>query len=76
MSTEDVRNQISQKLKEATMKKGLSGVVALAEHSEIPYQRAVRVWKSEENPKINDVIEVLASVGLQLKVVKLSGDSK
>ena len=37
-------------------------------HCGLSYERTVRVWKGDNNAKIADVITVLSSVGLKLRI--------
>ena len=60
--------QLSQAVQKAAIDSGISGVMAMAEHCGLSYEKTVRVWKGDTNAKIADVITVLGSVGLRLKI--------
>lgn len=59
---------ISNAVQKAAIDNGINGVVAMAEHCGLSYERTVRVWKGDNSAKIADVMEVLSSVGLKLKL--------
>lgn len=59
---------LSEAVQKAAIDNNVSGVVAMAEHCGLSYERTVRVWKGDTSAKIADVIKVLSSVGLKLKI--------
>lgn len=60
--------ELSKAVQKAAIDNGITGVLAMAEHCGLSYERTVRVWKGETSAKIADVITVLSSVGLKLKI--------
>tara|TARA_R110002096_G_scaffold435936_1_gene664406 strand:- start:714 stop:911 length:198 start_codon:yes stop_codon:yes gene_type:complete len=60
--------KIGEAVQKASIDNGIGGVVAMAEHCGLSYERTVRVWKGDHSAKIADVITVLGSVGLRLKI--------
>lgn len=61
---------ISEAVQQAADDNGIGGVVAMAEHCKLSYERTVRVWKGDHSAKLADVITVLSSVGLRLCIEK------
>lgn len=61
---------LSEAVQEAARSKNIGGVVAMADHCNLSYERTVRVWKGDHSAKIADVITVLSSVGLKLCIEK------
>lgn len=59
---------IGEAVQKAAIDNGIGGVVAMAEHCGLSYERTVRVWKGDTSAKIADVITVLSSVGLTLRI--------
>lgn len=59
---------LSQLVQQASSDNSINGVVALAAHCGLSYERTVRVWKGDNSAKISDVIQVLSSVGLKLVI--------
>ena len=62
---------MSGAVQKAAIDNGIAGVVAMAEYCGLSYERTVRVWKGDNSAKIADVITVLSSVGLKLKIEKV-----
>ena len=52
----------------AAKRNGIGGVLELASHCGLSYERTVRVYKGNTSAKLTDVITVLSSVGLQLTI--------
>lgn len=65
--------KIGEVVQKAAIDNGISGVMALSEHCGLSYERTARVWRGETSAKVADVIQVLDSVGLVLKIVKSKG---
>lgn len=61
---------ISEVVQKAAIDNKIGGVVAMAKHCDLSYERTVRVWKGDNSAKVADVITVLSSLGLRLKIVK------
>lgn len=61
---------ISEAVQKAADDNDINGVIAMAEHCKLSYERTVRVWKGDNSAKIADVITVLSSVGLKLCIEK------
>jgi hypothetical protein len=59
---------IGEAVQKAAIDNRIGGVVAMAEHCGLSYERTVRVWKGDHSAKIADVITVLGSVGLTLRI--------
>ena len=59
---------LREAVQKAAIDNSIGGVVAMADHCGLSYERTVRVWKGDNSAKIADVITVLGSVGLQLKI--------
>jgi len=59
---------ISEAVQQAAKDNNIGGVVAMAKHCKLSYERTVRVWKGDNSAKIADVMTVLGSVGLVLYV--------
>ena len=59
---------ISEAVRQAAEDNNINGVVAMAKHCKLSYERTVRVWKGDNSAKIADVMTVLGSVGLILYV--------
>ena len=59
---------ISEAVQKAADDNGIGGVVAMADHCKLSYERTVRVWKGDHSAKLADVITVLGSVGLTLRI--------
>ena len=59
---------IGEAVQKAAIDNSIGGVVAMAEHCGLSYERTVRVWKGDHSAKLADVITVLSSVGLKLKI--------
>lgn len=59
---------ISEAVKEAAKTKGINGVLEMVEHCGVPYPRLKRIWNEDNSAKISDVMTVLSSVGLKLKI--------
>ncbi len=57
---------IGEAVQKAAIDNKINGVVAMAAHCGLSYERTVRVWKNDHSAKICDVITVLKSVGLKL----------
>ena len=64
----DLGDLIKLKVQKAAELQGIGGVLALAEHCDLSYERTVRVWKGDTSAKIADVIRVLKSVNLKLEI--------
>jgi hypothetical protein len=64
---------IGEAVQEAAKSSGIGGVVAMAEHCGLSYERTVRVWKGDHSAKLADVITVLSSVGLILRIEHRAG---
>ena len=62
---------LSEAVQKAARINNIDGVVALAKHCGLSYERTVRVWKGDHSAKIADVITVLGSVGLTLYVKEI-----
>ena len=67
---------IAQAVQKASIDNDIKGIMELVEHCGIPYPRVYRVWHGETNAKIADVISVLSSVGLKLKIEKIEKEEK
>ncbi len=61
---------LKQAVQKAAIDNGIEGVMEMTEHCMLSYQRTRRVWEGETSAKISDVIIVLSSLGLKLKIVK------
>ena len=59
---------IGEAVQKAAIDNNIGGVVAMADHCGLSYERTVRVWKGDNSAKIADVITVLSSVGLTLRI--------
>ena len=59
---------IKIEVQKAAPKNGVKGVLELAKHCGLSYERTVRVWKGDTSAKISDVIIVLKSVGVKLSI--------
>jgi len=62
---------MSEAVQQAAKDSNIEGVIAMAKHCDLSYERTVRVWKGDHSAKIADVITVLSSVGLRLCIEKL-----
>ena len=62
---------IKLKVQKAAKEQGIGGVLALAKHCDLSYERTVRVWKGDNSAKIADVIRVLNSVNLKLEITEV-----
>ena len=62
---------IKEAVQKAAIDNNINGVLAMVEHCGVPYPRLVRIWKGDNSAKVSDVITVLSSLGLKLKVEKL-----
>ena len=62
---------MSEAVQKAAIDNGIGGVVAMGDHCGLSYERTVRVWKGDSSAKLADVITVLSSVGLKLKIEKV-----
>lgn len=60
--------ELKEAVQKAAIDNGIGGVLEMADHCGLSYERTVRVWKGQTNAKIADVITVLSSVGLKLKI--------
>lgn len=60
--------ELKKAVQKAAIDNGIGGVLEMADHCGLSYERTVRVWKGQTNAKIADVITVLSSVGLKLKI--------
>ena len=63
---------IKEAVQKAAIDNGIGGIMEMAEHCGLSYERTVRVWKGDNNAKIADVITVLSSVGLKLRIETIS----
>lgn len=61
---------IKEAVQKAAIDNNINGVLAMSEHCGVPYPRLVRIWKGDNSAKVSDVITVLSSLGLKLKVEK------
>ena len=61
---------IKEAVQKAAIDNDINGVLAMAEHCGIAYPRLVRSWKGDNSAQVSDVITVLSSLGLKLKVVQ------
>ena len=61
---------IKEAVQKAAIDNGISGILAMVEHSGVPYPRLVRVWKGDNSAKVSDVITILSSLGLKLCVIE------
>ena len=61
---------MKEAVQKAAIDNGITGVLAMSKHCNLPYERTVRVWKGQTNAKIADVITVLSSLGLRLAIEK------
>lgn len=59
---------ISEAVKEAAKLKGINGVLEMVEHCGVPYPRLRRIWNGDNSAKVDDVITVLSSLGLKIKI--------
>lgn len=50
----------------AAKRNNINGVLELASHCGLSYERTVRVYKGNTNAKLADVITVISSIGLTL----------
>ena len=62
---------ISQAVKKAANDSDINGILALVEHTGVPYPRLARIWKGDNSAKVADVITVLSSLGLKLTIEKI-----
>lgn len=60
--------QIKEAVQKAAIDNNIKGVLQMAKHCGLSYERTVRVWKGDTSAKLADVITVLSSMGLQLKI--------
>lgn len=59
---------LKEAVQKAAIDNGIGGVLEMADHCGLSYERTVRVWKGHTNAKISDVMIVLSSLGLKLRV--------
>ena len=62
--------ELSQAVQKAAIDNNMNGILAMADHCGLSYERTVRVWRGDTSAKIADVIIVLGSLGLKLKIEK------
>ena len=60
--------KIGEAVQKAAIDSNIGGVVAMADHCGLSYERTVRVWKGDHSAKLADVMTVLGSVGLKLRI--------
>lgn len=60
--------ELKEAVQKAAIDNGINGVLQMAEHCGLSYERTVRVWKGNTSAKVADVITVLSSLGLKLKI--------
>lgn len=60
--------ELKEAVQKAAIDNGIGGVLEMADHCGLSYERTVRVWKGQTNAKISDVMIVLKSVGLKLYI--------
>ena len=60
--------ELKEAVQKAAIDNGINGVLQMAEHCGLSYERTVRVWKGNTSAKVADVITVLGSLGLKLKI--------
>ena len=60
--------ELKEAVQKAAIDNGINGVLQMAEHCGLSYERTVRVWKGNTSAKVADVITVLSSLGLRLKI--------
>ena len=57
-------------VQKAALDNNISGVMEMSKHCGLSYQKTSRVWEGDNRSKIADVITVLSSLGLMLKIIK------
>ena len=62
--------ELKEAVQKAAIDNGINGVLQMADHCGLSYERTVRVWKGDTSAKIADVITVISSVGLKLTIQK------
>ena len=63
---------IKEAVQKAAIDNGIGGIMEMSVRCGLSYERTVRVWKGDNNAKIADVITVLSSVGLKLRIETIS----
>ena len=63
---------IKEAVQKAAIDNDINGVLQMAAHCGLSYERTVRVWKGDHSAKIADVITVLSSVGLKLCIESIT----
>ena len=61
---------IKEAVRKAAIDNDINGILEMVEHCGVPYPRLVRIWKGDNSAKVSDVMTVLSSLGLKLKVEK------
>ncbi len=59
---------MKEAVQKAAIDNGINGVLEMATHCGLSYERTVRVWKGNTSAKVADVITVLSSLGMKLKI--------
>jgi len=65
--------KLGEAVQKAAIDKGIGGVLEMANHCGLSYERTVRVWKGQTNAKLCDVMTVLSSLGMKLRIEKEEG---
>ena len=60
--------KIKEAVQKAAIDNGINGVMEMGAHCGLSYARVFKVWNGDTSAKIADVITVLSSMGLQLKI--------
>jgi biotin synthase-related radical SAM superfamily protein len=61
--------QLSKIVQDAAKEKGIEGVMALTKVSPLSYERTRKVWDGVKEAKISDYIDVMKTLGRELKFV-------
>lgn len=61
---------IKEAVQKAAIDNDINGVMEMAKHCGLSYEKTVRVWKGHTNAKVSDVMVVLGSMGLTLTTKK------
>ncbi len=59
---------IKQAVRKAAIDNNISGVMEMVEHTGLSYARVFKVWNGDSSAKLADVVTVLSSLGLKLKI--------
>jgi len=59
---------IKKAVRKAAIDNDISGVMEMVEHTGLSYARVFKVWNGDSSAKLADVVTVLGSLGLKLKI--------